>query len=398
MILGIDASRAASGQRTGTEGYAYHLIRAIIPLAAARGHGLRLYFNQPPADDLFADRSGVECVVMTQRRLWTHVRLGRELRRHPPDVFFTPAHVIPVGYRGAAVATVHDLGYEYFPEAHPRRQLAYLRWSTRHNARVSRRIIADSNATRDDMIKLYGVNSTKIDVVYPGIDPELHRIEDEPQIAATLIKYGIRQPYLLYLGTLQPRKNLVRLAEAFAASELHLEGYSLVLAGKVGWLARPILEAIERLQTTDHRPQTTDDKSQLSNRGPSSAVRGQVLLPGYVADADKAALLSGAAALVFPSLYEGFGFPVLEAQACGTPVICSNSSSLPEVAGEGALLTDPLDAAALAAAMRRLVADGKLRDELIAQGYANLARFSWEAAATKTLAVLEAATGGRAVL
>jgi glycosyltransferase involved in cell wall biosynthesis len=369
MIIGIDASRATTGQRTGTEAYAYHLIRALIPPATERGHHLRLYFNHPPAAALFLDWGEVERVVIPQPRLWTHLRLGRELRRRPPDVFFTPAHVIPLGYRGPAVATVHDLGYEYFPEAHPRRQLAYLRWSTRHNARVGRRVIADSNATRNDLARLYKVDPAKIDVVYPGIDSDLCRVEDSALIAAACAKYNIQSPYLLYLGTLQPRKNLVRLVEAFAASGLHAEGYSLVLAGKPGWLAEPLLAVV---------------------RGLSPVVRERVLLPGYVSEEDKAALLSGATALVFPSLYEGFGFPVLEAQACGTAVICANTSSLPEVAGEGAVMVEPIDVAGLTEAMRRVAAEKDLRRNLIEQGYANARRFTWAAAAAAALATLKA--------
>jgi len=370
MIIGIDASRAAAEQRTGTEAYATFLIRALIVLASGHGHRLRLYFNGPPAPALFADAPHVERVVIPQRRLWTHLRLGRELRARPPDVFFTPAHVIPLGYRGPSVATVHDLGYEYFPEAHPRRQLAYLRWSTRHNARAARRVLADSRATRDDLVKFYRTNPGKINVVYPGADPDLRRVTDEAAIAATCARYGIRLPYLLYLGTLQPRKNLVRLVESFATSGLHNDGYTLVLVGRAGWLSAPLLAAI------DNSP---------------SVVRDHILLPGYVSDADKAALLSGATALVFPSLYEGFGFPVLEAQACGTPVICSGTSSLPEVAGQGALLVDPQDTGSLAATMRRLAGDETLRAGLIEHGYVNVRRFTWAAAAAGAMATLEAA-------
>ncbi len=368
MIIGIDASRAVTGQRTGTEAYAYFLIRALIPLAAERGHTLRLYFNQPPPADLFPDAAGVERVIIPLRRMWTHARLGHELRGRPPDVFFTPAHVIPVGIRVPAVATVHDLGYEHFPEAHPRRQLAYLRWSTRHNARVARRVIADSRATADDLTQFYGASPDKIDVIYPAIDPDLRRVDDEERIVTALARYGIRRPYFLYLGTLQPRKNLVRLVEAFAAGELHNVGYSLVLAGKSGWLADPLLAAVGRLP---------------------SAVTGQVLLPGYIADADKAALLSGATALVFPSLYEGFGFPVLEAQACGAPVICSNTSSLPEVAGDGALLVDPFDVTAIAGTMRQVAVDGELRRGMVKKGYANLIGFRWDGAAIQVMELLK---------
>lgn len=375
MIIGIDASRATTGQRTGTEAYAYHLIRAILSPAADRGHTLRLYFNQPPPDALIPEQHGVEPVVIPLHRMWTHVRLGHELRRRPPDVFFTPAHVIPVGVRCPAVATVHDLGYEYFPEAHPRRQLAYLRWSTRHNARAGRRVIADSRATAEDLTRFYGTDPAKIDVVYPDIDPELHRSDDAAQIAAAHGQYGVRPPYLLYLGTLQPRKNLIRLVEAFAASNLHNDGYSLVLAGKAGWLAEPLLDAVRSL---------------------IPAIRERVILPGYIGETEKNLLLSGATALVFPSLYEGFGFPVLEAQACGTPVICAATSSLPEVAGEGALLVDPLDTVGLAAAMRRVAGDGELRRHLIEAGYGNLRRFGWADMAVQVLASLEAAAGNGA--
>lgn len=371
MIVGIDASRAVTGRRTGTEAYAYHLIRGLASVAAARGHSLHLYYNQAPPDDLFPVSAGIEHVVIPRRRLWTHTRLKRELASRPPDVFFTPAHVIPWGYRGPAAATVHDLGYEYFPEAHPRRQLAYLRWSTQHNARVARQIFADSSATRDDLMRLYGTDAAKITVVYPGTDPDLSRIEDPAVVATTSERYRIRQPYMLYLGTLQPRKNLVRLVEAFALSGLPFESYSLVLAGKTGWLAQSVLEAVAR------QPEP---------------IRDRVLLPGYIDETDKAALLTGATALVFPSLYEGFGFPVLEAQACGTPVVCSNSSSLPEVAGEGAILVDPLDVGALADAMRTLATDEALRSQLIAAGQANLARFSWDAAAEQVMSALEEIT------
>ena len=371
MIIGIDASRATTARRTGTEAYAYHLIRALIPLAAGQGHRLRLYFNDPPPADLFPAAAHVETRAIPLRRLWTHARLGHELRTRPPDVFFTPAHVIPIGVRVPSVATVHDLGYEHFPEAHPWRQRVYLRWSTRHNARASRRVLVDSRATGDDLTRLYGTAASRIAVVYPGADPDLRRAGDAA-IAAALASHGITPPYFLYLGTLQPRKNLVRLVEAFAGSGLPAEGHTLVLAGKAGWLAGPLLDAVAALP---------------------AAVRARVALPGYIDEADKAALLSGATALAFPSLYEGFGFPVLEAQACGTPVVCSDTSSLLEVAGEGALLIDPRDTAALSAALRRVAGEDDLRRELIRAGYINCARFTWAGAAAQTLELLVQVAG-----
>ena len=373
MIIGIDASRSVTTQRTGTEAYAYFLIRALIPQAAAHGHSLQLYYNQPPPPDHFPAAPQVTPLVMPFPRLWSHLRLAARLHRQPPDVFFTPAHVIPLTYRGPSVATIHDLGYHFFPEAHPMAQRLYLHWSTAHNGRISRRVIADSQATKRDLTAHYGVAEDKIDVVYPGYDPALKR-PSEAQITAVLQKQQITPPYLIYLGTLQPRKNLVRLVEAFAASGLATAAlpHQLVLAGKSGWLAQPILDAIGELEP---------------------AVRQQVRLPGYVAEQDKAALLAGATALVFPSLYEGFGFPVLEAQACATAVISANTSSLPEVTGAGGLLVDPLDTAVISQAMVQVCGDESLREQLIAAGRDNLRRFSWQKAAGLLLDSLETAVG-----
>lgn len=381
MLIGIDASRAAKDQRTGTEGYAFHLIRELVPLAEAAGHRLRLYFQDWSRRTIF-DSLIVENVVIPWPRLWTHLRLAWELHRRPPDLFFTPAHVIPFTYRGPAVATVHDLGYLFFPEAHTRSQKTYLQWSTRHNAQRSRRVLADSEATKRDMTAHLGTPPQKIDVVYPGLDPELQPVRDEAALAAVQAKYrisanataGATAPYFLYLGTLQPRKNVGRLVEAYASAVKAFanapETPRLVLAGKPGWLSQPIMEQIAALP---------------------EAVARRVQVTGYVAEEDKAALLSGATALLFPSLYEGFGFPVLEAQVCETPVLTSNSSSLPEVAGEAALLVDPENVEEIAAGIERLAQDEALRRRLVEAGRENVRRFSWQKAAQAALRTLEEA-------
>lgn len=365
MVIGVDASRAVTGRRTGTEAYAYFLIRALIPLVTGTGYRLRLYFNQPPPPHLFPAHDLVENVVIPFPRLWTHLRLAWELYQRPPHLFFTPAHVIPFSYHGRSVATVHDLGYHYFPQAHPKSQLAYLRWSTRHNGRRSHRVLADSQATKQDLVRFYDINPDKIDVVYPGVDPDLRPVTETAALTAVRQKYRITAPYLLHIGTLQPRKNLLRLIRAYAAANVP---HQLVLAGKRGWLAQPILDEIAALPA---------DVSQ------------KIVLPGFVADAHKAALISGATALVYPSLYEGFGFPVLEGQACGTAVLCANSSSLPEVAGEAALMVDPLDEKGLAAALQRIVTDQTLRRQLVQKGHENVQRFRWEETAVQLLAILQ---------
>ena len=368
MLIGIDASRAATAQRTGTEGYAYHLIRALAPLAIAQGHQLRLYYNQPPAEQLTSAQH--EALIMPMRRLWTHRRLARELRQRPPDVFFTPAHVIPYGYQGASVATVHDLGYKYFPEAHTKQQVRYLDWSTRHNATRAERILADSQATAADLVRFYATDSTKIAVVYPGRDEQLADTIDDDKQSAILQKYGLTEPYFLYLGTLQPRKNLARLVQAFAAVAADMP-HQLVLAGKQGWHAQALNEALAILP------------SQITDR---------IVLPGFVPDEEKGPLLAGATALTFPSLFEGFGFPVLEAFTCGTAVLTSLSSSLPEVAGTAAYFVNAQSVPEIATGLRHLATDEAYRQALVKAGYEQLQKFSWQTAAEQTLTCLVQAT------
>ncbi|MGH2592133.1 MAG: glycosyltransferase family 4 protein [Anaerolineae bacterium] len=396
MLIGIDASRAVTAQATGTEIYSQRLIRALIDLAP--DHRFRLYFNHPPADNLF--RSGnVENKTIPFRRLWTHIRLSLEVTRRPPDVLFVPSHVLPVLHPRRSVVTVHDLGYLHFPDAYPTTQRLYLDASTRWNARASARVIADSQATKDDLTRRYHTPADKIVVAYPGLDPAIRRVQDPQHIQAVKARHGIKGEYLLYLGTLQPRKNLSRLIEAFGKSSddslalvAQRSGVSrrqqaatdstgalrrvatthplkLVIVGKKGWLYADLFRQVAQLGLAD-----------------------RVMFPGYLSDADKAALISGATALVFPSLYEGFGFPVIEAMACGTPVICSSTSSMPEAAGDAALLVDPLDTNAIATAIDRILSDIDLRRDLAERGVTQAAKFTWQACARTVLNVLEDVT------
>lgn len=368
MHIGIDASRALRARRTGTENYARRLTEALVAAAGDR-HRFRLYVDQDvsaTAWPLLAAPT-VETVVLRRARLWTHLALGPELARRPPDLFFEPAHVLPLHHPPASVVTVHDLGYEYFPEAHTRFQRLYLRLTTRWHARAAAAILADSAATRDDLVRCYGADPTKIHIVYPGVDlAHFQPVRDQATLAATRSRYGLPARYLLYVGTLQPRKNLPRLLDAFATVAAEQPDVVLVLAGQRGWLADDLAAQAQRL-----------------------GVAEQVCFLGYVSDADLPALLSGATAFVFPSLFEGFGLPILEAQACATPVLTSTTSSCPEVAGDAALLVPPTEPAAIAAALRRLLTDAPLRADLVTRGLRNVRRFTWPAAAAATLAVLE---------
>lgn len=362
MIIGIDASRTAIANRTGTEAYAYHLIHHLLPLTATHGHTVRLYFNQPPPNQLFPQQPNTEYRIIPFPRLWTHLRLGAELMLNRPDIFFTPAHVIPYTWRGKAMATIHDLGYEFFPEAHTPKQVRHLKWGTRHNAKQSTIILADSEATKRDLVDLYGTPAAKIEVVYPGVDPQFVA---EAQSADKLVRDN---PYLLFLSTIQPRKNVAAIVTAFAHIADQIP-HDLLLAGQVGWRSAETLAVIDAL------PPLT---------------KKRIHLLGFVPDSQKAGLIKGASAFLYPSLYEGFGFPLLEANVCGVPVIAANTSSLAELSATGgAIAINPQSHAELQNAILKVLNDAALRDQLITAGHENVKRFSWQQAAEKILNLME---------
>jgi glycosyltransferase involved in cell wall biosynthesis len=378
MRVGVDVSRALHTPQTGTERYALEVTRHLLQLPEAAEHEWRLYTDSAPAANPFpnrtpgASKANVHLVTLPGRRLWTHRTLAAELAARPPDALFVPAHVIPFVLPPRrlppSVVTIHDLGYHYFPAAHTWQQRAYLELSTRWSTRVAARIIAISQATADDLQRVYGIDRRKIDVIYEATVPVSTTIPPAaPPFSA------LPRPYALYVGTIQPRKNLLRLAQAYAqlVSTQAVE-WDLVLAGGLGWKSEPVVDAIDAL-----------------------GLRGRLHRLGYVAESERMALLRRARFFCYVSLYEGFGLPVLEAQAAGVPVMTANNSSLPEVAGDAAILVDPTDVDAIAEAMLRLSSDEALRERLIAAGHANVARFSWTKAARETLAVLLRAAESR---
>lgn len=365
MQIGFDASRLAVAARTGTEQYTWELLRALG--AIDRRNRYTLYCNDlpralPPLPPSFVLRP------MPLPRAWSHGRLSLEMTVRPPDVLFVPAHALPLVPSPRSVVTIHDLGFLHYPEAHTRIQRLYYQFFTRLSARRATQIIAISQATRRDLQRFYGTPAHKISVIYHGVDPRfqplpLHEIQQAQD------RYGISSPYLLFVSTVQPRKNVARLIEAFAAARTSIgvrHPLRLVLVGKRGWLTT----AIEK-------------------RAAELGIEDFVQFTGYVPDSDLPALLNGALAYVAPSLYEGFGMTVLEAQACGTPVLASNTSSLPEVVGEAGLLIDPHAVQAIADGIVRLATDAQLRADLRARGLRHVAGWTWERTARATLDVLE---------
>ena len=356
MRIGIDISRLATTQRTGTERYTWEVLAGM---AATPGDDeYWLYCRTLPAE--IPPFAGVMQVrVMPFARLWTHIRLAWALWRQPPDVLFVPSHVLPWNVRLVrgmrVVTTVHDLGFLHFPQSHTRFQNIYLRLTTRWAAWAADRVIAISQATADDLVRYTGVDRRRVVVIPHGVAPVFTPLAKKTMPWAR---------YMVYVGTLQPRKNLARLIEAFARAQTH-PATQLVIAGRAGWLSEPLADIAR-----------------------AHGVAERVHLIGFVPDAELPALLAGARAFVFPSLYEGFGMPVLEAMASGAAVLTSTTSALPEVAGEAACLVDPNDVDAIAAGIRRLDGDDAYHGQLVAKGYIQAQRFSWTTCAATTLAVL----------
>ncbi|MBA2453264.1 MAG: glycosyltransferase family 4 protein [Chloroflexia bacterium] len=358
--LAVDASRMITGQRTGTEHYSVEIIRALASIDTRPPVTLYTRADYPTTRVV-----GTLTKSFGPRRLWTHIGLSRAMYEDKPDALFVPSHVVPLVHPRATVATVHDLGYLGDPESHPRRQRMMLNGTTQWNVRAARRIIAISAKTRDDLVNHYDVNVDKIRVIHHGVDHARFKPLPPDATAPVLAKHDITPPYLLFVSTVQPRKNLTRLIEAFES--LDDRRLSLVIAGKSGWLSEPIERRIH-----------------------DSPAASRMRRVGHVPDDDLPALYSAAEVFTFPSLYEGFGMGVIEAMACGTPVVTSNSSSLSEVAGDAAVLVKPTDVRSIAAGIHD-ACDPATRQRLRELGLDHAQNFTWERSAAQTLEVIEEA-------
>lgn len=365
MVIGFDGSRAFNSIRTGTENYSYQLLKALSKIDQINTYYIYLRSQVPnlekwPKNFIFKE--------INWPRLWTQVGLAIQTFKDPLEVLFIPSHTLPVIRKPGlkTVITVHDLGSEYLPSMHQLKQRLYLSFMQQQQLKTAGKIIAVSNATRDDLIKRVGISPDKISVVYEGYDEKSFKPIKNDVLINSLRQYGLRkQEYFLFVGTVQPRKNLERVIKAFA--EYRQVVTKLVIVGQRGWLSEEIYKLPKKL-----------------------GIEKQVKFLGYVPDQELSTLYSGAKTLVFPSLFEGFGLPILEAQACGCPVITSKVSSMAEIAGKGAILVDPYSIDDIVKGMERLQGTG-YRGQLIKKGFENIKGFSWEKCARETLSILEQA-------
>lgn len=358
MRIGIEVT-AAVRQGSGIGRYVRELLRALARVDAANEYRLfyaspkPLPYSLPPTPPNFSSRH-LPFHDIWLARLWHRAQLPIpvELITGPLDVYHAPDFTLPpTGAR--TLLTVHDLSFVRDPESASPGLRGYLATVVPRSVRRADHIITVSHATKADLVELYRTPESKITVLYEGVDP-IFKPTPNPAIRA---KYGLGSaPYILSISTIQPRKNYRRLIQAFA--QLPAE-FNLVIAGSKGWLYDDIFVEAEQ-----------------------PAVRGRVRFVGFVPDDDLPGLYSEAAALAYPSLYEGFGLPLLEAMACGTPTLTSNASCLPEVAGGASLLVDPYSIESIAEGLKQVLAG---RDGWIVKGFARAAQFRWDDVAAKLI-------------
>jgi glycosyltransferase involved in cell wall biosynthesis len=295
-------------------------------------------------------------------RIWHRARIPYPVERFVGDVtvFHATDFVLPPHRaQTRTLLTVHDLSFVLVPETASPRLKQYLDRVVPRSVALADHILADSRATKNDLVNLYGTSPEKITVLLSGVDPRFRPITDQARVNAVRQKYNLGTwPFLFTIGTVQPRKNYGRICEALHELSTEHPDLHLVIAGGKGWLDDPIYATVNRLGLSD-----------------------RVHFIGFADDEDLPALYSTAATVPYVSLYEGFGLPVLEAMACGTPVVASNVSSIPEVAGDAALLVPPADTHAIADALHKILASPDMQQELISSGLQQASQFTWQRAA-----------------
>jgi len=298
------------------------------------------------------------------RVLWEQFALPIKAKKNKIDILHCPAHVISLFFPGKIVLTIHDLSFKLFPKTFKISNRIYLNFIVPLSVKYADKIITVSKNTKEDLIREYNVNEDKIRVIYNGVDNKYTIINNRNKVENIKIKYELPEKFVLYLGTLEPRKNLKNLIKAY--SKIKEKKTKLVIAGGKGWLYEDIFSLVNDKKMED-----------------------KVIFTGYVDEKDIVALYNAATLFVYPSLYEGFGLPPLEAMACGTPVITSNVSSLPEVVGDAAITVDPYNINGLAEEINKVLGNEVLQKAMIKKGIERAKEFTWEKTARETIRVYE---------
>lgn len=368
MHIAIDAHSIGAGLG-GNETYAANLIEALAELDTSNRY--TLYVTKQEAIDRYARRWPHVALRLTLPHtplVRIPLTLTAELRRRPVDLLHVQ-YTAPPFAPCPVVTTIHDLSFEHLPETFKRRSWMQMRLTVRLTARASAHVITDSDYSREDILRTYGLPPERVTTTPLAASSRYKPVEDAAEIQRVREQYGIKGNYILAVGSIQPRKNIPRLIKAYALllQERSLDPMpKLVVAGKHAWLYEETLRTAE-----------------------SSSVRDSIIFTGYVPETDLPALYTDADCFVYPSYFEGFGIPLLEAMRCGTPTITSDRTCFPEVVGDAGLMIDPFDERAIASAIVRLLSDTRLRSELRAKGLKRALLFDWRETARLTLAVYE---------
>jgi glycosyltransferase involved in cell wall biosynthesis len=364
MIISLIGYEANIKNRVGSNQYVFELIKALYALDKENQY--HVYLPSPPLSDLPPERKNWRYLVAGPSRLWNILGLPRALfqQRPKPDIVFSPGHFSPLFFPAPLVMSVMDLGFFRFPEQFTKPILTKLRFWTALSVRRATHILAISKSTRDDIIKYYQAGSAKITVTPLGYDQSrFNQGVKQSAIEGVVKKYGLKKPYLLFLGTLKPNKNIEGLLEALRILVAKKPDYQLVIVGRKGWMFDSIFEKVKNLELID-----------------------KVIFTDFVKDEEIPALMSGAEIFVLPSFWEGFGIPVIEAMACGTPVVASRAGSLPEVVGKAGILVDPGKPEKIAEGINEAI---EQKEALVKKGLAQVKKFSWKKCAGRTLEALE---------
>jgi glycosyltransferase involved in cell wall biosynthesis len=363
--IGVDATPLL-GERSGVGNYTARLLAAQLKTEPDRDY---LLYSNRPLENLEPGLERARRIpgyLPSSRWLWMQVMLPRIVNQTKPDLCHFTNALAPLWLNKPFVLSIYDATLFLYSRYHPRTRLLAIRLMLPLAVRRAAAVITISQSARRDLLQVLKIPPEKIHVVYGAAPRHFAQVTDTAELARIRHKYNLPQQFLLYVGTLEPRKNLSRLVRAFGRLKEQGQPHKLVLAGPWGWSMTGFRQQIESL-----------------------GLKESVQMLGYIPDEDLPGLYSLATVFVFPSLYEGFGLPPLEAMACGTPVLSSRNSSLAEICGEAAYLVDPLDEESLVAGLQRVLADKTLREELGEFGRQRAAEFSWERAAKETAAVYD---------